>query len=97
MQDKQNEIILYQPDNAVEVEVRLENENVWLTQAQISVLFGTKRPAITKHLNNIYKTGELDEYSTCSILENMGNDGKHIFAFSKMEIKHTNFFKQNIN
>ena len=76
---RQNEIILYQPDNTVEVEVRFENETVWLTQAQIAMLFGTKRPAITKHLNNIYSIGELDEYSTCSILEHMGNDSKQIY------------------
>ena len=48
---------------------------MWLTQQQIADLFGTKRPAITKHLANIYKSGELDENSTCSILEHMGNDG----------------------
>ena len=59
-----------------QLEVRLEEETVWLTQAQIAELFGTQRPAITKHLNNIYNTGELDEDSTCSILEHMGNDGK---------------------
>ena len=70
-----NEIILYQPDSTVKLEVRLENETVWLTQQQIADLFGTKRPAITKHLANIYKSGELDENSTCSILEHMGNDG----------------------
>jgi prophage antirepressor-like protein len=79
MANTQNEIILYQPDNTVEVEVRLENENVWLTQAQIAMLFGTKRPAITKHLNNIYNTGELEEHSTCSILEHMGNDSKQTY------------------
>ena len=70
-----NEIILYQPDSTVKLEVRLENETVWLTQQQIADLFGTKRPAITKHLANIYKSGELDENSTWSILEHMGNDG----------------------
>ena len=70
-----NEIILYQPDSTVKLEVRLENETVWLTQQQIADLFGTKRPAITKHLANIYKSGELEENSTCSILEHMGNDG----------------------
>ena len=73
---EQGEIILYQPDEAVKLEVRLEDETVWLTQEQIADLFGTKRPAITKHLNNIYKSGELDIDSTCSILEHMGNDGK---------------------
>lgn len=70
-----NEIILYQPNETMKLEVRLENDTVWLTQQQIANLFGTKRPAITKHLANIYKSGELEEKSTCSILEHMGNDG----------------------
>lgn len=73
---EQGEIVLYQPDEAVKLEVRLEDDTVWLTQEQIAALFGTKRPAITKHLNNIYKSGELDVDSTCSILEHMGNDSK---------------------
>ena len=77
---EQGEIILYQPDEAVKLEVRLEDETVWLTQEQIADLFGTKRPAITKHLNNIYKSGELDVDSTCSILERMGNDGKQRYT-----------------
>ena len=77
---EQGEIILYQPDEAVRLEVRLEDETVWLTQEQIADLFGTKRPAITKHLNNIYKSGELDIDSTCSILERMGNDGKQRYT-----------------
>ena len=77
---EQGEIILYQPDEAVKWEVRLEDETVWLTQEQIADLFGTKRPAITKHLNNIYKSGELDIDSTCSILEHMGNDGKQRYT-----------------
>ena len=77
---EQGEIILYQPDEAVKLEVRLEDETVWLTQEQITDLFGTKRPAITKHLNNIYKSGELDIDSTCSILEHMGNDGKQRYT-----------------
>jgi hypothetical protein len=63
------EIILYQPDNSVRLEVRLDEETVWLTQDQIAILFGTKRPAITKHLGNIFKSGELTEKEVCSILE----------------------------
>ena len=74
--DNKGEIILYQPDS----EMKLEEETVWLTQEQIAILFGTKRPAITKHLNNIYNSGELDRDSTCSILEHMGNDGKQKYA-----------------
>ena len=57
----------------------MANETVWLTQDQIAVLFGTQRPAITKHLNNIYNSGELDFESTYSILERMGNDGRQIY------------------
>lgn len=77
---EQGEIILYQPDEAIRLEVRMENETVWLTQEQIANLFGTKRPAITKHLNNIYNSGELDVDSTCSFLEHMGNDGKQKYT-----------------
>jgi predicted XRE-type DNA-binding protein len=75
MQD-QGEIILYRPKQSLQIEVRMENETVWLTQAQIAELFGVKVPAISKHLRNIYNSGELEEKSTFSILENMGNDGK---------------------
>lgn len=78
--EQKDEIILYQPDDLVRLEVRLEDETVWLTQEQIAYLFGTKRPAITKHLNNIYKSGELDRSSTCSILEHMANDGRQHYT-----------------
>ena len=67
------------PYETVRLDVRLENETVWLTQEQIANLFGTKRPAITKHLANIYKSGELERDGTCSILEHMGNDGKQSY------------------
>lgn len=79
-QKPENEIIIYQPDSTLKLEVRLEDETVWLTQQQIADLFGTKRPAITKHLTNIYKSGELEENNTCSILEHMGNDGKQRYT-----------------
>lgn len=78
MKDK-DEIIVYQPQSTLRLEVKLQDETVWLTQAQIAELFGTKRPAITKHLNNIYISGELSETDTCSILEHMGNDGKQSY------------------
>lgn len=75
-----NEIVLYQPNETMKLEVRLEDETVWLTQQQIADLFGTKRPAITKHLSNIFKSGELDEESTCSILEHMAADGSRTYS-----------------
>ena len=74
--ENQGEIILYQPDEAIKLEVRLENDTVWLTQAQIAKLFGTGRQAITKHLKNIFSSAELDEDSVCSILELTASDGK---------------------
>ncbi|WP_178794837.1 RhuM family protein [Bacteroidaceae bacterium] len=74
--EQQGEIILYQPDETVKMEVRIEDETVWLTQAQIAELFETKRQAITKHLKNIFQSGELDENSVCSILELTASDGK---------------------
>ena len=81
---EQGEIILYQPDEAVKLDVRLEGETVWLTQAQIAELFGTRRQAITKHLKNIFDSEELNEESVCSILEHtklLSNSFFHILSF----------------
>ena len=75
-----DKIIIYQSeDGKTQLDVTLEHETVWLTQKQIAELFGTKRPAITKHLKNIYASEELTEESTCSILEHMGNDGRQSY------------------
>jgi hypothetical protein len=57
---QKNEIVLYQPDNTISLEVRLENETVWLTQAQMAELFQKDRTVITRHINNIFKEGELE-------------------------------------
>ena len=71
------EIVIYQTSKKeIELKVRLEEDTVWLNQEQISLLFGTKRPAITKHLNNIFKSGELDKNPASSILEHTAADGK---------------------
>ena len=64
--EKQGEIILYQPDEAVRLEVRLEDETVWLTQAQIAELFQRDRTVITKHINNVFKEKELEEKKQCA-------------------------------
>lgn len=73
---KKGEIIIYKSTKGPEIKVKLEKETVWLTQEQISLLFGTKRPAVTKHLKNIFESGELKEKSVCSILEHTAADGK---------------------
>ena len=70
------EIVIYQPDEITRLEVRVEGETVWLTQSQIALLFGVKRPAITKHIRNIFAIHELEEMAVCSILERTASDGK---------------------
>ena len=73
-------IIIYESaDGVINLDVRLEGGSVWLTQEQIALLFGTLRPAVTKHLHNIYKSGELAEAGTCSILEHKGNNGRQTY------------------
>jgi hypothetical protein len=74
--DNKGEIILYQPDNSLKLEVWLENETVWLAQAQIAKLFEVDRTVISRHLRNIFNAGELEEESTCAIFAHVGNDGK---------------------
>ena len=72
------EIIIYRTeDGRTQLEVRLEDENVWLSQQQIANLFGVQRPAITRHLRNIFESGELEENSVSSILEHTASDGKN--------------------
>jgi len=72
-----NEILLYTtPNGKVKVEIYLLNETIWLTQDKIAILFGVQRPAITKHLKNIFESGELIENSVSSILEHTAEDGK---------------------
>ena len=64
MNDK-NEIILYQPDETVKLEVRMEDDTVWLTQQQMADLFETTPQNITTHIRNLYNEGELDINPTC--------------------------------
>ena len=69
-QHSEKSVIIYRSeDDEVQLDVKVMNETVWLTQAQMALLFGTQRQAITKHLKNIYDCRELDKRSTSSILE----------------------------
>jgi len=80
MNENQQFLLYTAPDGAVKVEVYFKDETVWLTQKALAELFGVKRPAITKHLLNIFATGELAENSVCSILEHTAGDGKNYSA-----------------
>jgi hypothetical protein len=74
---EENSIVVYRSeDNAVQLDVQLSGETVWLTQQQIAQLFGVGVPAISKHLANIFREGELNKSSVISILENTAADGK---------------------
>ena len=73
---QQGEIILYQPDETVRLEVRLEDDTVWLTQAQMAELFQTTRNNVTLHIGNIFKEGELEESSVRKESLLTASDGK---------------------
>ena len=86
-----NEIIIYQADDQeIQVEIQFERETFWLTQQQIADLFGTQRPAITKHIGNIFKSGELDEKVVSSILEHTTQHGAIKGKKQKVNVKHYN-------
>lgn len=70
-------IVLYQaPDGSVKLDVRLERETIWLNQKQMAELFATERSVITKHLRNIFRSGELDRESVCAFFAHTASDGK---------------------
>lgn len=76
LQDQTTEFLLYTaPNGAIKVEVLVSHETIWLTQDRMAELFGVQRPAITKHLKNIFESRELQEEVVCSILEHTTSHG----------------------
>ena len=71
-----SQIVLYQPDDSIRLEVKLDHDTVWLTQAQMTELFRTTRNNITMHIRNIFKEKELDEKSVCKETLHTAADGK---------------------
>ena len=77
MKSNENQITLYKTsDEDVSIRVLFADETLWLTQKSLAELFGVQVPAISKHLKNIFETGELVEKSVVSILETTASDGK---------------------
>ena len=76
--DSKSEIILYQPDNEVRLEVRLEDETVWLTQAQMAELFQTTSQNITIHIKGIYSENELELEATCKDSLQVRREGNRV-------------------
>ena len=81
----QGEIILYQPDETISLEVQLEDDTVWLTQAQMAELFQRDQSVIARHISNIYKEEELTKEGTYAKFAYMGHDG-----LQRYEVMHYN-------
>lgn len=75
MTKMKDEIVLYQPDATIQLEVRLQDETVWLNQQQMAELFGTDRTSVLRHIHNIYKTHELEEAATCAKIAQVRLEG----------------------
>jgi prophage maintenance system killer protein/prophage antirepressor-like protein len=70
-----SEVVIYN-DGRFSIEISVDDDTLWMDAEQIASIFDVNRPAIVKHIGNIYKSGELDKESTCSILEQVAKDGK---------------------
>ena len=91
LQDQTTEFLLYTaPNGAIKIEVLLNNETLWLTQERMAELFGVQRPAITKHLKNIFDSGELQETVVCSNLEHTTEHGAMEGKTQTKQVKYYN-------
>ena len=80
---EENKIIIYQTeDGQTQIDVRLENETVWLTQAQMAELFDKDRTVIGRHIRNIYKEEELEQNITCAKFAHMGSEGDQRYEYT---------------
>ena len=87
MEPVENQIVVYQPNETVRLDVRLENETVWLTQEQMSLLFGRDQSVIARHVGNIFKEGELDRNSVYAKNAYTASDGKtYQVAFYNLDV-----------
>ncbi|MBQ8153738.1 MAG: virulence RhuM family protein [Prevotella sp.] len=76
--EQTGEIVMYQPDETIRLEVRMDNETVWLTQAQMAELFQSSRTNIVEHIQHIYEVKELKENSTCRKIRQVRQEGKRM-------------------
>ena len=90
MTANENQIVVYQPNETVRLDVRLENETVWLTQLKIAELFGVQKAAISKHIKNIFASGELVRDATVSKMETVQDEG------GRMVVRSQEFFNLDV-
>ena len=95
MSANENQIVVYQPNETVRLDVRLENETVWLTQEQMALLFGRDQSVIARHVGNIFKEGELDRNSVYAKNAYTASDGKtyqiELVTHSNGELEESDF------
>ena len=82
MDNNKGEIVMYQPDETIRLEVRLGDDTVWLTQQQMAELFDKDRTVIGRHIRNIYKEEELEENITCAKFAHMGTEGDQSYEYT---------------
>ena len=75
MSSTENQIVVYQPNEPVRLEVRLADDTVWLNQSRLGELFGVDRTVVNRHIHNVYKTGELEESATCAKIAQVQVEG----------------------
>ena len=80
--DNKGEIVMYQPDETIRLEVRMGEETVWLSQQQMAELFDKDRTVIGRHIRNIYKEGELVQDITCAKFAHMGKEGDQPYEYT---------------
>ncbi|MBQ8153736.1 MAG: virulence RhuM family protein [Prevotella sp.] len=80
--EQTGEIVMYQPDETIRLEVRMDHETVWLTQAQMAELFDKDRTVIGRHIRNIYNEEELEKDITCAKFAHMGIDGDQQYEYT---------------
>ena len=92
-EDRTGEIVLYQPEGAVKLEIRVENETVWLTQAQMAEMFQKDRTVIGRHIKNVFKEGELDSKVVCA---NFAHATPHGAIRGKIQISEVTLYNLDV-
>ena len=82
IESQKGEIVMYQPDETIRLEVRMGEDTVWLSQQQMADLFTKDRTVIGRHIRNIYKEEELEEGITCAKFAHMGKEGDQPYEYT---------------
>ena len=82
IESQKGEIVMYQPDETIRLEVRMGEDTVWLSQQQMADLFNKDRTVIGRHIRNIYKEEELEEGITCAKFAHMGKEGDQPYEYT---------------